>query len=85
MNRKASYITVCKSGTFIESYWDKSLRSWTTLVKKPIRGYISEGDQIGEAEYDANRESMEHSHNLSVAKEGGVAPSWGKPMQKRWL
>ena len=56
-------ITTFPNGRFVESWYDRSSRSWIT-ERKDTHGY-----PIGEAEYNGTRAGMRLSHAGAVAAE----------------
>jgi hypothetical protein len=58
-------IVHCKSGNYVESWYDRSTRSWITLTKDGA------DCQIGEADYDGHPDSRDCSRRLRINAEGG--------------
>lgn len=48
-------------GYYVESWWDKQSRNWITTL------CTAEGDQLGEAMFSGNRESMIFDHDYMVS------------------
>ena len=56
---------LCKNGSTVESWYDRSLR------QSVIRVIDAKGNQIGDADYCGCRDTAKHARQMAVKNNGG--------------